>query len=68
MVVQQDASRIHPLTDDGDDYNPNKNAHLKGRRRFVADLNDMREACARGLVFSGLTMKSETPLGLLSIN
>ncbi|KDR71552.1 hypothetical protein GALMADRAFT_253891 [Galerina marginata CBS 339.88] len=38
-------------------YNPNSNTHLKGRRRFNADLSDIKEACASGLVLSGLKLK-----------
>jgi len=39
-------------------YDPDKNAHLKGRRRFTADLSDIQEACTGGLVVSGLVLKS----------
>jgi hypothetical protein len=28
---------------------PEKNAHLKGHRRFNADLKDLKEECARGI-------------------
>jgi len=42
-----------------DSYNSNKNAHLKGRKRFTADLADMKEACGAGLVLHGLKLKSE---------
>jgi len=38
-------------------YDPEKNAHLKGRRRFTADLSNIQEACAGGLVVSGLMVK-----------
>ena len=39
-------------------YDPDKNAHLKGRRRFTADLSDIQEACAGGFVVTGLMLKS----------
>jgi hypothetical protein len=38
-------------------YDPEKNAHLKGRRRFTADLSNIQEACAGGLVVNGLMLK-----------
>ena len=40
-------------------YDPNKNAHLKGRRRFNADLLDIQTACNGGLVSNGLKLKSK---------
>jgi len=45
-------------------YNPDKNANLKGRKRFNADLADIQAACKDGLEFSGLKVKSESK-GLL---
>ncbi|KAF8151436.1 hypothetical protein B0H34DRAFT_727589 [Crassisporium funariophilum] len=39
-------------------YNPKGNTHLRGRKRFSADLSDIREACATGLAFHGLKIKS----------
>jgi hypothetical protein len=39
-------------------YDANKNAHLKGRKRFTADLSDIQEASLAGLVFSGLKLQS----------
>ncbi|KAF8968508.1 hypothetical protein BDZ97DRAFT_1798782 [Flammula alnicola] len=44
-----------------DAYDPNKNAHLKGRRRFTADLSDIQEACVAGLVLSGLKLQKIGP-------
>lgn len=41
-------------------YDPNKNANLKGRRRFNADLLDIQGACNAGLVFGGLKLKSRS--------
>ncbi|CAA7264437.1 unnamed protein product [Cyclocybe aegerita] len=38
-------------------YEPNKNAHLKGRRRFNADLADIDQAAKAGLVLNGLKVK-----------
>jgi hypothetical protein len=43
---------------DGVPYNPRRNAHLKGRKRFSADFADIQEACASGLVLHGLKLKS----------
>ena len=40
-------------------YDPNRNAHLKGRKRFTADLADTKEACGAGLLLHGLKLKSE---------
>ncbi|KAJ3509436.1 hypothetical protein NLJ89_g5227 [Agrocybe chaxingu] len=40
-----------------DTYEPNKNAHLKGRRRFNADLADIEQAAKAGLVLNGLQVK-----------
>lgn len=42
-----------------DSYDPNRNTHLKGRKRFTADLVDMKEACSAGLLLHGLKLKSE---------
>ncbi|KAH9475092.1 Ubiquitin-conjugating enzyme E2Q-like protein 1 [Psilocybe cubensis] len=42
-------------------YDPLKNKHLKGRRRFNADLADISEACSAGLVLSGLRVKKIGP-------
>lgn len=36
----------------------NKNAHLKGRRRYNADLDDMKAECSTGLQLNGYTIKS----------
>jgi len=41
------------------DYDANKNANLKGRRRFNADLSDLQDASAQGLVLNGLRVKSK---------
>jgi hypothetical protein len=41
-------------------YNPDRNENLKGRKRFNADLTDIQVASNAGLVFSGLTVKSES--------
>ncbi|KAJ4466482.1 hypothetical protein C8J55DRAFT_527332 [Lentinula edodes] len=35
-----------------------KNMNLKGRKRFVADLEDLKVACTQGFVAHGLTLKS----------
>lgn len=42
-------------------HNADKNAHLKGRRRFVADLADMKEECETvvGFEVQGLRVSSE---------
>lgn len=42
-------------------HKPDKNAHLKGRKRFVADLADMREECGSkdGFEVNGLRVSSE---------
>lgn len=37
-----------------------KNMNLKGRKRFVADLEDLKVACTQGFVVHGLTLKSTT--------
>lgn len=37
----------------------NKNAHLKGRKRFNADLADMKDACKGIFQVDGLRVKSE---------
>jgi len=43
---------------EGTPYNPKKNTHLKGRKRFSADFADIQEASASGLVLHGLKLKS----------
>ena len=44
---------------DGTPYNPMRNSHLKGRKRFSADFADIQAACAgSGLVLHGLKLKS----------
>lgn len=35
-----------------------KNAHLKGRKRFNADLDDLKEECISGIVQHGYKVKS----------
>ena len=40
-------------------YDPNKNAHLKGRRRFNADLEDVKELARDGYQVQGLIVKGE---------
>lgn len=35
-----------------------KNAHLKGRKRFNADLDDMKEECIGGIIQHGFNVKS----------
>lgn len=40
------------------DYDPNRNAHLKGRRRFNADLADIQEASLLGFFLHGLKLQS----------
>jgi hypothetical protein len=50
-IVMVDDSQ-HP------NYDPNKNAKLKGRKRFKADLTDLQEAVKSGLVFDSLVVKS----------
>jgi ubiquitin-conjugating enzyme E2 Q len=47
---------------EGVPYNPRKNSHLKGRKRFSADFADIQEACASGLVLHGLKLKSRCRL------
>jgi ubiquitin-conjugating enzyme E2 Q len=37
-----------------------KNNHLKGRRRFNADLDDMKEECTNGFVQHGFKVKSRS--------
>lgn len=55
---------IHQDLDDEDvpmgapDYDPNRNAHLKGRRRFNADLSDIQEASLLGFFLHGLKLQS----------
>lgn len=44
-----------------DSYDPNRNAHLKGRKRFTADLADTKEACGAGLLLHGLKLKKVRP-------
>lgn len=39
-------------------YDMNKNAHLKGRRRFRADLEDLELLCAAEYEVHGLRLKS----------
>lgn len=40
-------------------YDPAKNAHLKGRRRFKADLEDLEVFAAAGYVMKGMRLASE---------
>lgn len=44
-----------------DSYDPNRNAHLKGRKRFTADLADTKEACGAGLLLHGLKLTKVRP-------
>ena len=37
-----------------------KNAHLKGRRRYKADLDDLKEECKAGFMYRGLFVKSRS--------
>lgn len=46
-------------------YDPDANAALKGRKRFKADLNDLKEACEHGLCFDGLKVSSESVVGMV---
>jgi len=39
---------------------PEKNAHLKGRRRYKADLDDLKEECKAGFMSQGLLVKSRS--------
>lgn len=39
-------------------YDPNRNGNLKGRRRFNADLADLKDAVESRLVFDSLVVKS----------
>ena len=39
-------------------YDINKNAHLKGRKRFKADLEDMELMSVAGYAVKGLRLKS----------
>jgi ubiquitin-conjugating enzyme E2 Q len=39
-------------------YDINKNAHLKGRKRFKADLEDMELMSIAGYALKGLRLKS----------
>ena len=57
-VVMADETQRHV-------YNPDRNENLKGRKRFNADLTDIQAASNAGLVFSGLTVKSESHLSYL---
>jgi hypothetical protein len=41
-----------------------KNAHLKGRKRFVADLEDVKQASKQGFAVSGLTVKRTSPVSI----
>jgi len=36
-----------------------KNAHLKGRKRFNADLEDLKGECATGMALHGFVAKSK---------
>lgn len=54
-MIDESADDAAPST-----YDPYKNAHLRGRKRFNADLADIREACSAGLVLSGLRIKSQS--------
>lgn len=45
----------------------NKNAHLKGRRRFMADFRDVEDECKEGFAAYGLHIKSAS-FDLLSVD
>lgn len=47
------------MVDASQNYDPNKNGNLKGRKRFNADLADLQEAVKFGLTFDSLVVKSE---------
>ncbi|KAF9007058.1 hypothetical protein BDQ17DRAFT_1351337 [Cyathus striatus] len=42
-------------------YNPEKNSHLKGRKRFIADLADLKDETKNGLTIQGLFAKKVRP-------
>lgn len=48
----------NPEKPESSTYDPTTNAHLKGRKRFNADLAQLREASNNGLILSGLKLKS----------
>jgi hypothetical protein len=60
FIDGQDAMDVDP-PEPRHDIEPtiNKNAHLKGRKRFNADLADMKEACKGIFQVDGLRVKSE---------
>ncbi|KAF8797821.1 hypothetical protein BYT27DRAFT_7204023 [Phlegmacium glaucopus] len=56
-LKRQKVEKIDDADMDRVPYNPQKNTHLKGRKRFSADFADSQEACASGLVLHGLKLK-----------
>lgn len=50
FVYPTPLAKVKPATE--------KNAHLKGRKRFNADLHDMKEECTGGIVQHGFRIKS----------
>lgn len=55
----QRVSRAPDLQPRATQSNQGKNVHLKGRRRFVADLEDMKDECKGGFETHGLRVTSE---------
>jgi ubiquitin-conjugating enzyme E2 Q len=60
-LKRQKVEKIDDVDMDGAPYNPKRNSHLRGRKRFSADLSDIQEACASGLVMHGLKLKKVHP-------
>lgn len=44
----------------------NKNAQLKGRRRYLADLEDMAQACGPGFIVRGFGVRCMCELNFMS--
>jgi hypothetical protein len=55
FVYPSPVAKVKPLAD--------KNNHLKGRKRFNADLDDMKEECTSGIVQHGFKVKSRFKAG-----
>lgn len=67
MTIDVDLNTVFSIQSDSDSR-PNmvkakadKNVHLKGRRRYNADLNDIEEECSDGFVQQGYIIKSRWP-------
>ncbi|KAL0948368.1 hypothetical protein HGRIS_010950 [Hohenbuehelia grisea] len=60
-AMDADEEAMYPIEVTVNQPQASSNSHLKGRKRFIADLSVMREECKRGFTSSGLRMQDFRP-------